>query len=217
MVEVVLFAKTECCWRDFSTEKMLDTIASQSRTHSPLTTEPREKLFYDTIEWGHHSIQEFVDYTFWIKDFSRVGLAQLTRHRIASYNVMSGRHVPYIKATVPKGIHKAHGEMKVQEGPLPEDNIWVEWVVADDGEMQTTIYNDTGDATELPKHIKLEDVRMFYPTAVNINMFFKINGRSLRNFLKLRMDRHAQWEIRELASKIYLLVLEDCETLLCDI
>ena len=40
------------------------------------------------------------------------------------------------------------------------------------------------------------------------NIVVKFNFRSLRNFLKLRLDKHAQWEIRELAKKMVDLVIK---------
>lgn len=41
---------------------------------------------------GHESIAEHANFTFVIKGVSRVLLAQLTRHRVASYSVESQRY-----------------------------------------------------------------------------------------------------------------------------
>ena len=41
---------------------------------------------------GHHSVLEFADFTFHIEGVSRALLAQLTRHRVASYAVRSQRY-----------------------------------------------------------------------------------------------------------------------------
>jgi thymidylate synthase (FAD) len=57
---------------------------------------------------------------------------------------------------------------------------------------------------------KPEDARYILPQALNCNMIATFNGRSLRHFIKLRMTKEAQSEIRELATKIYnIVVLKD--------
>ena len=47
------------------------------------------------MNMGHESILEHVTFTFGIQGVSRVLLAQLTRHRIASFSVQSQRYVSY--------------------------------------------------------------------------------------------------------------------------
>jgi thymidylate synthase (FAD) len=54
-------------------------------------------------------------------------------------------------------------------------------------------------ASGVPK----EDARFVLPNACETSLIMTINARSLRNFFKLRMDKHAQWEIRELAMSMY--------------
>jgi len=157
------------------------------------------------MKWGHESIQEFVDYTFWIEGISRSELAQHTRHRIASYNVMSHRHVSPDGVVMPDSFRNAHGVAYI------DDDKALQWHVNDKGEFIWGIVGVDGDPVD--HNIPLEDIRMFFPSAVKTNMFFKINGRSLRNFLKLRMNEHAQWEIREVARQIYEIVKQDCPVL----
>ena len=205
MVEVSLYAKTCTIGQSINTEAILNTIASQSRNRTPKDV---DGLFKRTLEWGHDSIQEFVDYVFWIQDVSRTLLAQLTRHRMASYNVSSHRHVPPNKATLPDGIRIPKGRMYF------EDDTFIEWEVLTNGDFVASYNNKQGywvGIDEAP--VPLEDIRMFFPSAVTVNLFMKMNGRSLRNFLKLRMATHAQWEIRELAHQIYDIVKADCPAL----
>ena len=45
------------------------------------------------IRSGHHSVLEHAVFTFYISDVSRALLAQITRHRIASFSVQSQRYV----------------------------------------------------------------------------------------------------------------------------
>ena len=57
------------------------------------TPEEVEKFISRLEEMGHESPFEHVSYTFAIEGVSRVLEQQLTRHRIASYSIQSGRYV----------------------------------------------------------------------------------------------------------------------------
>ena len=48
--------------------------------------------------------------------------------------------------------------------------------------------------------VKKEDARFVLPQAVTTKMMMTINFRALRNFLNLRLDVHAQWEVRQVAE-----------------
>ena len=58
-----------------------------------IPTEEKIKLIRKVIASGHLSVLEHVNFTFAIMGVSRVFLAQITRHRIASYSVRSMRYV----------------------------------------------------------------------------------------------------------------------------
>jgi thymidylate synthase (FAD) len=44
-----------------------------------------------------------------------------------------------------------------------------------------------------------------------------MNGRELRHFLKLRLAKNAQWEIRKLAQEVLKLLNDVCPVLVADI
>ena len=56
--------------------------------------------------------------------------------------------------------------------------------------------------------IAKEDARFVLPEAMQTNITVTMNFREIRHFLKLRLDSHAQWEIRELANKMKDLIIE---------
>jgi thymidylate synthase (FAD) len=58
--------------------------------------------------------------------------------------------------------------------------------------------------SDVPK----EDARMLLPQGLETEMCMDMNFRSLRHFLKLRLDKHAQWEIRQVAKEI-LFICQD--------
>ena len=51
-----------------------------------------------------------------------------------------------------------------------------------------------------------EDARFVLPNACETKMVVTMNARSLQNFFHLRCCSRAQWEIRELAEKMFELV-----------
>jgi len=51
--------------------------------------------------------------------------------------------------------------------------------------------------------VKKEDARFVFPNATTTKIMVTMNLRALINFLKLRMAKDAQWEIREMAQKMY--------------
>ncbi len=65
--------------------------------------------------------------------------------------------------------------------------------------------------------INPEDARFFLPNGLVSNILFTMNGRELRHFLKLRLDKNAQWEIRELAQNILKIMNDICPVLVFDI
>lgn len=50
--------------------------------------------------------------------------------------------------------------------------------------------------------MKKEDARMLLPGAIKTRMVVSFNYYELLHFLKLRTDKHAQWEIRDIALKM---------------
>lgn len=48
-----------------------------------------------------------------------------------------------------------------------------------------------------------EDARFILPEGITTSMTMTMNFRSLRHFLKLRLDKKAQWEVQQVAYQIY--------------
>ena len=60
----------------------------------------------------------------------------------------------------------------------------------------------------IAKGVKREDARFLLPEATKTSLVMTVNMRSLQNFLGLRLDKAAQWEIRELAEQIEQALME---------
>lgn len=132
-----------------------------------------------------HSVHEFADVTFKIEGISRACLAQLTRHRMASYCVESQRYNKY---------------------NLNDENWYVvPPKVKEDSHLlnryrSTMAYAANRYQNLLDNKVKAEDARFVLPEAMKTNLHMKINARALFNFFEQRRAPHAQWEIRELAD-----------------
>ena len=147
------------------------------------------------MKMGHESIFEHASFTFGIEGVSRVLLAQLTRHRIASYSVQSQRYVSFENGfgyIVPERI-LALGDEAVAEYHQQMETIesWYKSWQKRLGE---------GEQSN-------EDARFVLPNACETRIMVTMNVRELYHFFALRMCNRAQWEIRHMAEQMLLLCL----------
>ena len=132
---------------------------------------------------GHESVLEHAVFTFRVEGLSRAALAQLTRHRLASFSVQSQRYVRIrgVDLVMPESIRKS--EFYVESGSLLEDVM--------------NLYQRMVDAG-----IPAEDARYITPQAVPTALVMTMNARELRHFFSLRCCNRAQWEIRQMADEM---------------
>lgn len=159
-------------------------------------SKPSMLVLKKTIESGHESVIEHVSFTFQIEGVSRALLAQITRHRIASFSVQSQRYVSLAEGfgyVIPPRI-EALGEEAVKEfeGQMAIMHRWYQ-------QWQERL----GEGAN-------EDARFVLPNACETHITFTMNARELRHFFYLRCCNRAQWEIRELADKMLALCKEKC-------
>lgn len=153
---------------------------------------------------GHDSVLEHASFTFGIEGVSRVLLAQITRHRLASFSVQSQRYVSYADGfgyIVPPKIAALGEEAQAEfERQMATMQAWYEaW--------QERL--GTGEGGN-------EDARFVLPGACETRMMVTMNVRELRHFFSLRMCSRAQWEIRALATEMHRLCMETAPALFAD-
>ncbi len=156
------------------------------------------------MKMGHDSVLEHASFTFGIEGVSRVLLAQITRHRLASFSVQSQRYVSYEKGfgyVIPPKI-EALGDEAVAEFERQMDQMH-EWYT---GWQQRLEKGEGGN----------EDARFVLPGACETRMMVTMNVRELRHFFALRMCSRAQWEIRALATEMHRLCMEVATALFAD-
>ena len=162
-----------------------------------------QSAFIDRLmNMGHESILEHVTFTFGIEGVSRVLLAQLTRHRIASFSVQSQRYVSYEKGfgyIIPESI-LALGAEAVKKYAKQMDTI-ESWYV--DWQQQL---GNKGESSN-------EDARFVLPNACETRIIMTMNVRELRHFFSLRMCMRAQWEIRRMAEEMFMICFKTAPSL----
>ena len=170
-------------------------------------------------DFGHQSPIEHISFTFGIEEVSRTLLAQITRHRIASFSVQSQRYVkekqfsfvtppqiaqdPQAAALYQQAMQSAHASYLELSERLAQKNL--EQLLAEG--------IDEKKARSMAEKRAIEDARFVLPNACDTKMMLTMNARSLLNFFRLRCCNRAQWEIRQLAEEtkireIYLEALE---------
>ena len=152
-------------------------------------TEDYDKARMHSLASGHDSVAEHAVFTFEISGVSRALLAQLTRHRIASFSVQSQRYVRMspIMSVIPPKIMENPAALALFQETLQKIS-----------DTYDTLINEYG--------IAKEDARYITPQGACTSLVMTMNGRELRHFFSLRCCNRAQWEIRELAD----LMLAEC-------
>ncbi|HUW65216.1 MAG TPA: FAD-dependent thymidylate synthase [Spirochaetia bacterium] len=145
---------------------------------------------------GHHSPLEHAVFTFGVEGVSRSLLAQVTRHRIASFSVRSQRYVGETGRSHPDGVFSYVVPQSIQAmGPA-----YVAEFAAQMEKMQEW-YNYWVEALGGGRST-YEDARYVLPNAAATSLVVTMNARELRHFFRLRLCQRAQWEIRDLADKM---------------
>lgn len=138
----------------------------------------------------HTSTVEHLSFTFAIENVSRALLAQLTRHRIASYSVQSQRYVKFGSGDRSGGFDYVVPD-SVRDKEL--DGLFDDYMC----DIQF-YYNELRK-----KGVPAEDARAVLPNAAATNLVMTVNLRSLLDFYaKRKAGRGAQGEIAELAERL---------------
>jgi thymidylate synthase (FAD) len=162
--------------------------------------------------FGHDSPIEHASFTFGIEGVSRALLAQITRHRIASFSVQSQRYVRLddFQFVIPPEVEadpaaKAAFLTAMEEEGRHYLNIAAALQEKHKAELMAQGL-DEKTANKKAEKMANEDARFVLPNACETKMVVTMNARSLQNFFRLRCCNRAQWEIRALAEEMYKLV-----------
>ncbi len=176
--EKVCALAARMCYAKIGVDELKEKVSSQDQAG----------YLHRVMASGHLAVLEHASFTFAIEGISRVTLAQLTRHRIASFCVQSQRYVSLVdnfSYILPPRIAEL-GEDAVQEYDAQMRQMHA-WYCA---------WNE-----KLGIEAK-EDARFVLPSACETRLTMTMNARELLHFFSLRCCSRAQWEIRAMATEM---------------
>ena len=169
-----------------ATEKPIDNISLAAGT-SYRKDNVSYKRVESCVKHRHTSVLEHATITFRVDDVSRDCMAQLTRHRLVSFVVVSQRYCKY---------------------DLNNDD----WYIIppsfkEDKKLRLGYQNSMNVAGQsymkaLQSGIPAEDARYLLPGSMRTSLTMTLNARELFSIFNLRLSPKAQWEIRELAEAL---------------
>ena len=199
-------------------------------------TEEKTASFLEMLSsLGHQSPIEHASFTFGIEGISRACSHQLVRHRIASYSQQSQRYVDgtsFEFVTPPKiaqsdelsklysealetemnayeklrnGLMAASIRSLVTESPEKYEKLG-DIGGKTDGELIEAFRSIDKQTCSAFEKSANEDARFILPNACTTKIICTFNARSLLNFFEHRCCNRAQWEIRDVAQQMLLLV-----------
>lgn len=207
--EKVVAAAAKLCYA----KSDIDTLTEN------LTPEKVESFLKMLEDLGHESPVEHASFTFGIEGVSRALLAQITRHRIASFSVQSQRYVSKTDFSyiIPPEIDAVPEAREEFIAAMEEDARHYESLrgklMARHLETNLTAGMNEAEAKRAAEKKANEDARFVLPNACDTRIIMTMNVRSLHNFFRLRCCNRAQWEIRELAIAMLKEVREVCPLL----
>jgi len=166
--------------------------------------EADRKLLKYLLDNKHETPFEHLVFTFHIKCPIFVA-RQWFRHRIGSFNEISGRYVKLdTEFWVPLEWRSNNQENKQSSSdagftPVEAERLYRKYHSALD--LSAMIYEEL-----LESGVAREQARGVLPLATYTEFYWTVNARSLFNFLRLRMDTAAQHEIQVYANAILDLV-----------
>lgn len=200
------------------------TVASAAKLcYSPSTidgireglTDEKAASFVEMLsEIGHESPIEHASFTFGIEGVSRALLAQITRHRIASFSVQSQRYVAEndFEFVTPPEIAAEPEALALFNEAMQKDKEYYEKITEVLKAKHKAAFladgKDEKAADRAAEKKAIEDARFVLPNACDTKMVVTMNARSLHNFFRHRCCNRAQWEIQDVANQMLALVKE---------
>ncbi len=177
-----------------------------------LTDEKVESFISMLSNLGHESPIEHASFTFGIEGVSRSLLAQITRHRIASFSVKSQRYVKEgaFEFVTPPEIEAEDEVLKIYNESMRAAQEAYDKIAEVLTEKHKKAFlaegKDEKTAARMASKKAIEDARFVLPNACETKIVVTMNARSLMNFFHHRCCNRAQWEIRDVANQMLKLV-----------
>lgn len=199
--ELVVAVAAKLCYSSLDVDRIVEGM----------TSDEVSRLIRQLLASGHMSPLEHANFTFAIEDVSRSLLAQITRHRIASFSVQSQRYVDMKDASmvVPPAF-KDNEDVLQMFAKYSQLSLATYRQIADD---LSKGYVQNGMDPKSAKKKAQEDARFVLPNACTTQMITTMNARQLLHFFNMRCCNRAQWEIRQLADAMLALAYKQAPTI----
>jgi thymidylate synthase (FAD) len=167
----------------------------------------KDKELIDRVgnKFKHASTLEHLYFTFYIQGVSRALLQELARHRIASLSVKSTRYT--LKELKNLEVFDEKDYAKASQFIVLTHNEMVDTASIKALNNLQAILKD-GVSNDIAKYC--------LPESYKTELTWSINARSLQNFISLRSDKSALWEIRDLSKAIFKTLPQDVQYLFED-
>ncbi|MDE3069777.1 MAG: FAD-dependent thymidylate synthase [Acidobacteriota bacterium] len=184
--EVLVELAGRTCYRSW--EPGLNPNVTRIRTE-------RRAYFANILASGHGSVIEHANYTFALRDVSRVATHEIVRHRAGS--AFSQESLRYVRLTdigfrVPPALE-----------PLRERVLSIVETLE---ELQREGASELGvDAEGVPFHVKKEvtsALRRLAPIGLSTDIIWTANLRTLRHVVEMRTDPGAEEELRLIFDQV---------------
>jgi thymidylate synthase (FAD) len=171
--------------------------------------EKDRKLLHYLLEHEHGTPFEQAVFKFEVK-LPIFVMRQWIRHRWGSFNEISGRYTEEVSEEYYVPWEFRTQDTKNKQGSIDKDlggvyirtpwenaTIDIKSAYRDLCEFQRRFYN-----TMVKEGVAREQARGILGTAFYTKFVWTVNARSLMNFLVLRCEAHAQWEMRQYANAL---------------
>ena len=174
------------------------------KSEGNIKADSAEKFIRGIIRRGHESVIEHAAVSFKII-CDRGVTHELVRHRLASYSQESSRYCDY-------SAGKFGGELTFIKPCFwsDDDENFLLW-------KETMARLEKNYLAMRANGAKPEEARSILPNSLKTEIFVTMNLRELRHFLKLRTAAAAHPQMREVALKIYKILVEKLPAVFDDI
>ena len=194
--------------QNLNTDEIMKHIEKAGRvcykSESNISDTSAEKFIANIVKSGHESVIEHISVTFKII-CDRGVTHEIVRHRIASYSQESSRYCDY-------SGNKFGGELTFIKPCFwsEDDENFKLW-------QKTMAEIEQVYLTMRKNNARPEQARSILPNSLKTEIFVTMNLREWRHFLKLRTDKRAHPQMREVAIKIYKILNEKLPVIFSDI
>jgi thymidylate synthase (FAD) len=169
----------------------------------------RREYFANILRSGHGSVLEHANYSFALRNVSRVLTHELVRHRAGS--AFSQESLRYVRLT-DIGFRVPPALEPVRERVLS--------IVEQLEEFQVSVASELGvDEEGVPFHVKKEvtsALRRLAPIGLSTDIIWTANARTLRHVIEMRTAEGAEEELRLVFDEIARIMLAEAPDLFQD-